>query len=154
MPVECRGNQFTMPRRRRFKPRNDCVAILGKLSSLYFLSFSSYYVYIPSNLPLAKGGYKYPLADLSCLDQGCIFRDRRDQGDQRDLREASSRFRGVTNRQADKQTNTNRALLCGNAICLSLSSYCRYRRIYLSSLLSLLVILWVILSLSEESPMR
>ena len=50
MQVERRGNQFTMPRRRRFKPRRDCVAILGKLSSLYFLSFSSYCVYIPSNL--------------------------------------------------------------------------------------------------------
>ena len=51
--VERRGNQFTMPRRRRFKPRKDCVAILGKLSSLYILSFSFYYIYIPSNLPLS-----------------------------------------------------------------------------------------------------
>ena len=29
------------------------------------------YIYIPSNLPLAKGGYKHPLADLSCSGQGC-----------------------------------------------------------------------------------
>ena len=33
MQVESRGNLFTMPRRRRFKPRIDCAAILGKLSS-------------------------------------------------------------------------------------------------------------------------
>lgn len=33
MQVECRVILFTMPRRRRFKPRIDCVAILGKLSS-------------------------------------------------------------------------------------------------------------------------
>ena len=32
MQVERRVNLFTMPRRRRFKPRIDCVAILGKLS--------------------------------------------------------------------------------------------------------------------------
>ena len=32
MQVESRGNLFTMPRRRRFKPRKDCKAILGKLS--------------------------------------------------------------------------------------------------------------------------
>ena len=41
MQVECRGNIFTMPRRRRFKPRIDCEAILGKLSS-----YSSLYHYI------------------------------------------------------------------------------------------------------------
>ena len=41
MQVECRGNMFTMPRRRRFKPRKDCEAILGKLSS-----YSSLYHYI------------------------------------------------------------------------------------------------------------
>ena len=41
MQVECRGNMFTMPRRRRFKPRIDCEAILGKLSS-----YSSLYHYI------------------------------------------------------------------------------------------------------------
>ncbi len=34
MQVESRGNLFTMPRRRRFKPRKDCEAILGKLSLL------------------------------------------------------------------------------------------------------------------------
>ena len=34
MQVESRGNLFTMPRRRRFKPRTDCEAILGKLSLL------------------------------------------------------------------------------------------------------------------------
>ena len=33
MQVESRVILFTMPRRRRFKPRIDCVAILGKLSS-------------------------------------------------------------------------------------------------------------------------
>ena len=50
MQVECRGNVFTMPRRRRFKPRIDCEAILGKLSS-----YSSLYHYIynpPQNLSL------------------------------------------------------------------------------------------------------
>ena len=41
MQVECRGNVFTMPRRCRFKPRIDCEAILGKLSS-----YSSLYHYI------------------------------------------------------------------------------------------------------------
>ena len=41
MQIECRGNMFTMPRRRRFKPRKDCEAILGKLSS-----YSSLYHYI------------------------------------------------------------------------------------------------------------
>ena len=34
MQVESRGNAFTMPRRRRFKSRKDCIAILGKLSLL------------------------------------------------------------------------------------------------------------------------
>ena len=34
MQVESRGNLFTMPRRRRFKPRKDCEVILGKLSLL------------------------------------------------------------------------------------------------------------------------
>ena len=34
MQVESRVNAFTMPRRRRFKPRKDCEAILGKLSLL------------------------------------------------------------------------------------------------------------------------
>ena len=36
MQVERRVNIFTMPRRRRFKSRIDCVAILGKLSSRLF----------------------------------------------------------------------------------------------------------------------
>ena len=40
MQVECRVILFTMPRRRRFKPRIDCVAILGKLSSLIVLWFT------------------------------------------------------------------------------------------------------------------
>ena len=35
MQVESRGNLFTMPRRRRFKPRKDCESILGKLSLLF-----------------------------------------------------------------------------------------------------------------------
>ena len=39
--VECRGNQFTMPRRRRFKPRKDCVAILGKLSLFPYFGYRS-----------------------------------------------------------------------------------------------------------------
>ena len=43
MQVECRGNMFTMPRRRRFKPRKDCEAILGKLSSYFSLY---HYIYI------------------------------------------------------------------------------------------------------------
>ena len=54
MQVECRGNVFTMPRRRRFKPRIDCVAILGKLSS-----YSSLYHYIynpPQTPPFEKEG--------------------------------------------------------------------------------------------------
>ena len=48
MQVECRGNIFTMPRRRRFKPRIDCEAILGKLSS-----YSSLYhcIYNPPQTP-------------------------------------------------------------------------------------------------------
>ena len=40
MQVECRVILFTMPRRRRFKPRIDCVAILGKLSSFIVLWFT------------------------------------------------------------------------------------------------------------------
>ena len=40
MQVECRVILFTMPRRRRFKPRIDCVAILGKLSSAIVLWFT------------------------------------------------------------------------------------------------------------------
>ena len=48
MHVECRGNMITMPRRRRFKPRKDCEAILGKLSS-----YSSLYhcIYNPPQTP-------------------------------------------------------------------------------------------------------
>ena len=42
MQVECRGNVFTMPRRRRFKPRKDCEAILGKLSSYPSLNHCIY----------------------------------------------------------------------------------------------------------------
>ena len=72
MQVECRVILFTMPKRRRFKPRIDCVAILGKLSSLLVLWFAykpnSYclglksrlvagYVYIPPQTPpLTKEG--------------------------------------------------------------------------------------------------
>ena len=48
MQVECRGNMFTMPRRRRFKPRIDCEAILGKLSSYYSLN---HYVFNPPQTP-------------------------------------------------------------------------------------------------------
>ena len=54
MQVECRGNMFTMPRRRRFKPRIDCEAILGKLSS-----YSSLYHYVynpPQTPPFEKEG--------------------------------------------------------------------------------------------------
>ena len=54
MQVERRVNLFTMPRRRRFKPRIDCVAILGKLSS-----YSSLYHYIynpPQTPPFGKEG--------------------------------------------------------------------------------------------------
>ena len=51
MQVECRGNMFTMPRRRRFKPRIDCEAILGKLSSYSSLY---HYIYNPSK-PLFEG---------------------------------------------------------------------------------------------------
>ena len=54
MHVECRGNLFTMPRRRRFKPRKDCEAILGKLSSYSSLN---HYFYNPSKPPFEKGGF-------------------------------------------------------------------------------------------------
>ena len=72
MQVECRVILFTMPRRRRFKPRIDCVAILGKLSSFIVLWFThkpntyclglksrlvAGYVYIPPQTPpLTKEG--------------------------------------------------------------------------------------------------
>ena len=49
--VESRGNQFTMPRRRRFKPRKDCVAILGKLSSFPHVLFR--HLYLHSLYPLS-----------------------------------------------------------------------------------------------------
>ena len=51
MQVECRGNMFTMPRRRRFKPRIDCEAILGKLSS--YTSLYHYITILPK--PLFEG---------------------------------------------------------------------------------------------------
>ena len=54
MQVECRGNMFTMPRRRRFKPRKDCEAILGKLSSYFSLY---HYIYNSSKPPFEKGGF-------------------------------------------------------------------------------------------------
>ena len=50
MQVESRVNMFTMPRRRRFKPRIDCAAILGKLSSR-FIARAATHIYIPSKPP-------------------------------------------------------------------------------------------------------
>ena len=50
MQVERRVNIFTMPRRRRFKPRIDCVAILGKLSSR-FVTRAATYIYNPPQTP-------------------------------------------------------------------------------------------------------
>lgn len=54
MQVECRGNMFTMPRRRRFKPRIDCEAILGKLSSYSSLYHCFYNP--PQTPPFEKEG--------------------------------------------------------------------------------------------------
>ena len=56
MQVERRGNMFTMPRRRRFKPRIDCVAILGKLSSR-LVTRAATHIYNPSHPPFEKGGF-------------------------------------------------------------------------------------------------
>ena len=50
MQVERKVNLFTMPRRRRFKPRIDCVAILGKLSSR-FVTRAATHIYNPSKPP-------------------------------------------------------------------------------------------------------
>ena len=50
MQVERRVNLFTMPRRRRFKPRIDCVAILGKLSSR-FVTRAATHIYNPPQTP-------------------------------------------------------------------------------------------------------
>ena len=82
MQVECRVILFTMPRRRRFKPRIDCVAILGKLSSLIVLWFThkpnpyclglksrlvAGYVYIPPQTPpLTKEGLVASVPLASC----------------------------------------------------------------------------------------
>ena len=78
MQVECRGNMFTMPRRRRFKPRKDCEAILGKLSS-----YTSLYhcIYNPSKPPFEKGGFVVSLSayltfkvSLLCIYLGALFK--------------------------------------------------------------------------------
>ena len=79
MQVECRGNMFTMPRRRRFKPRIDCEAILGKLSS-----YSSLYHCIynpPQPPPFEKEGLVVSLSayltfkvNLLCIYLGALFK--------------------------------------------------------------------------------
>ena len=56
MQVERRVNLFTMPRRRRFKPRIDCVAILGKLSSR-LVTRAATHIYNPSKPPFDKRGF-------------------------------------------------------------------------------------------------
>lgn len=78
MQVECRGNMFTMPRRRRFKPRKDCEAILGKLSSYSSLN---HYFYNPSKPPFEKGGFVVSLSayltfkvNLLCIYLGALFK--------------------------------------------------------------------------------
>ena len=78
MQVECRGNMFTMPRRRRFKPRKDCEAILGKLSSYSSLY---HYFYNPSKpLRLKRRGFVVSLSayltfkvNLLCIYLGALF---------------------------------------------------------------------------------
>ena len=67
MQVERRVNLFTMPRRRRFKPRKDCEAILGKLSSRYVTSAASYIYNPPQTPPFEKEGLVVSLvAYLTC----------------------------------------------------------------------------------------
>ena len=68
-----------MPRRRRFKPRIDCVAILGKLSS-----YSSLYHYVynpPQTPPFEKEGlcckpaaYLTFKVSLLCIYLGALFK--------------------------------------------------------------------------------
>ena len=68
-----------MPRRRRFKPRIDCEAILGKLSS-----YSSLYHYVynpPQTPPFEKEGLVVSLSayltfkvSLLCIYLGALFK--------------------------------------------------------------------------------
>ena len=71
MQVERRVNLFTMPRRRRFKPRKDCEAILGKLSSYSSLY---HYIYNPSKPPFEKGGFVVSLS--AYLTEGVNYPNR------------------------------------------------------------------------------
>ena len=91
MQVECRGNMFTMPRRRRFRPRIDCEAILGKLSS--YFSLYHYIIILPPSLrglristilpipPFEKRGFVVGLSayltfkvSLLCIYLGALFK--------------------------------------------------------------------------------
>ena len=89
MQVECRGNMFTMPRRRRFKPRKDCVAILGKLSSLYR---SPPLIYtIPPNLPLIREALLLPDGQpCRWQEWSMVSRDIIDISEFREFREISA----------------------------------------------------------------
>ena len=70
MQVERRVNLFTMPRRRRFKPRIDCVAILGKLSSRLVTRAASYIYNPPQTPPLKRRGLLLPCGQ-PCLRRRC-----------------------------------------------------------------------------------